>query len=317
MIWGNSWILIALIAVTIDFILGELPGKHPVQYIGDFINWFQKIAYKKSVLRGAILVALLALIIGTLTLSIQFGLMILVYKFELPKLVAVLVLGVLSSTGIASKTLKEYVKRIIDADDPDKKREYLSIIVTRNTIVLDDKKVYTSAIESHAENLSDGVIAPLFYLILFGFPGIILYKTISTMDSMIGYKNEKYEKFGKVAAITDDILNYIPARLTAFLIWVLSPDKTPVYKLVQDAKIYSTSPNAGYPVAAAAYNLGVKLGGPVYYGNDLVNKAEVGEEKTDNYKDAALNFLEIHSNIEKIIFATLTLSLLLLINIKL
>ena len=306
---GNSWILIALIAVITDIIIGEFPMKHPVELMGDFIKAFEKAAYKDSVFRGSILFISLVFSVLIISVSLQNLLILLQNKLNIPEFIIILALGIISSTGLASKSLKDHVKNVINSDN-NKKREALSILVTRNTDLLSDKKLYGSLIETHSENLSDGVIAPLFYLLLFGFPGIMAFKAVSTLDSMVGYKNDKYEKFGKFSAIADDVLNFIPARITAVIIWILSKNKISPKKLIQEAKLYNSSPNAGFPVTAAAYNLGVQLGGPVYYGENLINKAVVGEEKTENYEQAVLNFIKVHSSADKLILLFLILTAL-------
>lgn len=312
MIWGSSWIIITLVAVITDFIIGEFPVKHPVEYIGDFIKDFENYFYKKSIIRGFVLLAILVFIVFLITVIIQLTLMTLSQDLKYPEIISYIILGVLASTGLASKTLKNYIKNVIYADY-DHKRANLSLLVTRNTELLSDKKVYSSLIETYAENFSDGIIAPLFYLILFGFPGIMVFKTVSTLDSMVGYKNDKYEKFGKASALFDDVLNFIPARITAFIIWTFSKEKNMWKKILKDAKLYSTSPNAGYPVAAAAYKLGVVLGGPVYYGDLLVNKSEVGIDNTENYEDAVMDFMKFHNNIEILIVCLLIITLMLII----
>ena len=298
----KTLMLIAIIAFVIDISIGEFPCKHPVEYIGSFIKQFERFFYKDSVFRGGILVIVLILTVGIISILLQFVLL----KLKLPYYIYVLLIGILSSTGLASKTLREYVNNVLVAPKEDMRKE-LSLLVSRNTELLDDNKVFSSLIESHSENLSDGVTAPLFYLVLFGFTGIMLYKTVSTMDSMIGYKNDRYKNFGKIAAKLDDILNFIPARITGVLIWLLSTEKCGWKALVENAKVYSSSPNAGYPVAAAAFYLGVKLGGPVYYGDMLVNKAEIGVEKNNDYKKSALNFLKLHLKVEKILLLVLIL----------
>lgn len=297
---NSDFILITLIALLIDVTIGELPGKHVVQYFGDFIVMYEKRFYKNTVMRGAMLVALLVVGVFGVFLSIDFGLFVLSSKNIFTYGLYVLLIGTIASTGLASKTLKVYIKKVLYADKKEQ-RKNLSLLVSRNTEVLDDKKVYSSLIETHSENISDGVISPLFYLLLFGLPGIMVFKAVSTMDSMIGYKNEKYIKFGKAAAILDDILNFIPARLTGFLIWILFQNKASLKVIINDAQKYSTSPNAGYPVAAAGHGLGVKLGGTVYYGEQKVDKAEIGEERTQNYKKAVEAFLDIHKRIEIIL----------------
>ena len=124
-----------------------------------------------------------------------------------------------ASTGLAMNMLHESVAALLTAEQP---KQALSYLVSRDTEDMTETEVYKAALETWAENLSDGVIAPLFYLVLFGLPGIAVYKAINTMDSMIAYKTERYFYFGKTAAIVDDIANYIPARLTALLIVLLA-----------------------------------------------------------------------------------------------
>ena len=135
----------------------------------------------------------------------------------------------------------------------------------RNASQLDETGIARASLESLAENTSDGIIAPLFWGALFGLPGIILYKAINTMDSMIGYRNEKYEAFGWCAARLDDVMNYLPARLTAFLYVIAS--KRPVYvlKIVMRDATKHRSPNAGWPESALAASLNVSLSGPRIY----------------------------------------------------
>lgn len=298
MIFGDDVLLVVLIAISIDYIIGEFPVRHPVVFIGDYIKFFEKIAYKDSVFRGFLLLASLVLVVLLISLGFQF--------IDNP-----IIIGILASTGLAGNSLKSHIKNVLYEDDPDIKREKLAGLVTRNSKILDDKRVYSSLIETHSENLSDGYISPLFYLILFGLPGIVAFKAISTLDSMVGYKNERYKNFGKASAICDDVLNYIPARITGVLIWLFGGCKSGLNKIFREAKKYSSSPNAGYPVAAAAHSVEVKVGGTVYYGDVQVNKAEVGEEKTEDYREAAVKFLTIHTKIEVIIILFVIIGVIL------
>ncbi len=311
MIFGDYWIYIVLIALIIDIIIGEFPTKHPVEFIGDYINFFERKVYKNTVTQGVILLASLLLMVAALVILLQFVLPKLFALLGIPKLIFVFTLGVLASTGLASKCLKIHINKVIYANESDKRND-LSLLVTRNTKDLDNNQVYGSLIETHSENLSDGFIAPLFYLVLFGLPGIILYKTVQTLDSMVGYKNKRYYRFGKASAILDDILNFIPARITALLIWLVAGNKVSWRLIFKDAPKYSSSPNAGYPVAAAAHGVGVKLGGVFYYGDLEVKKAEIGKAKTDNYKNAALDFIKIHSMLEKVILLFFIIILMIL-----
>jgi len=172
---------------------------------------------------------------------------------------------------IAHRMLYDSVATIIDAPN---KQELIAMLVSRDTKELSESDTYKAAIETYAENLSDGVVAPLFYLSLFGLVGIVLYKAVNTMDSMVGYRTTKYEKYGKVAARLDDILNYIPSRLTALLIMLLGREKN-IFAFYKDGKKHD-SPNAGHPITAMALVLGLKLGGDTSYFGKVKKKATFG-----------------------------------------
>ncbi|MCH2191354.1 MAG: adenosylcobinamide-phosphate synthase CbiB, partial [Gammaproteobacteria bacterium] len=147
--------------------------------------------------------------------------------------------------------------------------------VGRETNTLTENEVKAATLETVSENLSDGVIAPLFYFVLFGVPGAMAYKMINTLDSMIGYRSERHEQFGKFAARLDDIANFIPARLTAILM-LASQSKIDGLTFVLREAVKHKSPNAGYPEAALAYILNCRFGGPSYYNGELVEKAYIG-----------------------------------------
>ena len=138
------------------------------------------------------------------------------------------------------------------------------MIVGRDTAQMDAAQVARGAIESAAENFSDGIAAPVFWFALAGLPGVIIYKMINTADSMIGYKTETYRDFGWACARLDDLLNWAPARLSAFGIWLITGCRTSWGTIVSEAKLHR-SPNAGWPEAAMAYALGISLSGPRSY----------------------------------------------------
>jgi adenosylcobinamide-phosphate synthase len=163
-------------------------------------------------------------------------------------------------------------------------RRAVSHIVGRDPEKLDEDGVARAAVESLAENTSDGIIAPIFYLVLFGLPGIALYKAINTADSMVGHKNERFQEFGFASAKLDDIVNYIPARLTALIFTIVARftngmDGNAAWRSVKRDAGLHRSPNAGWPEAAMAGGLGIMLGGPREYDGEMVDLPTMGEGK--------------------------------------
>ncbi len=171
----------------------------------------------------------------------------------------------------------------------DEGRLQVARIVGRDTSELSAQEVRTAALETLAENLSDGVIAPLFWFALLGTPGMLAYKMVNTLDSMIGYKTERYRQFGCWAAHIDDIANYIPARLTALLM-VVAAGKPQLATFVWKNGRNHASPNSGYPEAALAGILDCRFGGPHYYFGQLFPKPYIGTNDrqltTDDMKTA-------------------------------
>jgi adenosylcobinamide-phosphate synthase len=197
---------------------------------------------------------------------------------------------------LAHKMLHDSVKNILHVED---KKEAISMLVSRDTKDMSDSDVYKAGIETYAENLSDGVIAPLFYLSIFGLVGIVMYKAVNTMDSMVGYKNKKYEKYGKVAARLDDILNFIPSRITAILIMLINKQKK-IFSFYKNATKHD-SPNAGHPITAMAISLGVKLGGDTSYFSKIKKKAYFGSGSLQITKSDVQKALYMRKSIDKFI----------------
>jgi adenosylcobinamide-phosphate synthase len=261
-----SNLFIVLFAYFIDKIFGEFSSiKHPIITIGELITWFEKHFYQDSTLRGFFLVLYVLALAGFISEAIT------LFLAQLGTILNILITSLIASMFIAHRMLYDSVEAIIDAPN---KRELISMLVSRDTQELDESEIYKAAIETYAENLSDGVVAPLFYLSLFGLVGIVLYKAVNTMDSMVGYRTAKYEKYGKVAAKLDDILNYIPSRLTALLIMLLGEKKN-IFAFYKDGQKHD-SPNAGHPITAMALVLGVKLGGDTSYFGKMKKKASFG-----------------------------------------
>ena len=183
--------------------------------------------------------------------------------------VGMLLTGLLAYPLIAARSLWEHVeavRRPLAAGDLDGARTAVSMIVGRDPEMLDEAGVARAAIESLAENASDGVVAPLFWGALLGLPGIAAYKAINTLDSMIGHRTERHEAFGAVSARLDDVVNWVPARLTGGLIALTALRRADAIRVMRRDARRHRSPNAGWPEAAMAGALGVRLSGPRVYG---------------------------------------------------
>ncbi len=294
-------LLIALFAYSIDRIFGEFTFvKHPVSYMGDLIGYFEHKFYRDSVLRGCMLV--LFVLLSTLFVSQSITLLL-----ESLGWMQIIVSSVIASMFLAHRMLYDAVKDILDTED---KRGAIAMLVSRDTEQMDDADIYKASIETYAENLSDGVIAPLLYLILFGLNGIIIYKAINTMDSMVGYKNRRYLRYGKVAAKLDDIANFIPSRVTAVMIMLLAKQKKILSFYHNGTK--HESPNAGHPITAMAQLLGVALGGDTYYFGKLKKKAYFGQGRREIEADDLRNALLLRDKIDIFIIISLLLAIIIL-----
>ena len=264
-------LLITILAYFIDRFFGEFKRfRHPVMYIGDMINFYEERYYKDSFINGLGLVIFIVVSIGGV------GLVIEEFLSYFISIITVSVSAIIASMFIAYKMLYDSVNAIIDADN---KKALIAELVSRDTEDMSESDVYKAAIETYAENLSDGVIAPLFYLLFFGLPGILVYKAINTMDSMVGYKNQRYELFGKAAAVLDDVANYIPSRITAALIMLFGKQQD-IFAFYEDGKKHD-SPNAGHPITAMALALDIKLGGDTSYFGEVKKKAYFGEGREE------------------------------------
>lgn len=181
---------------------------------------------------------------------------------------------------LAGKTLRQEVRQVFDVTKQDLNagRKQLSRIVGRDTSALDKNQIHTAALETGAENLSDGVIAPLFWYLIGGIPGMMTYKMINTLDSMIGYKNERYCLFGRCAARIDDFANYLPARITACLILLVGQSGAK-FHIVRKYGPCHASPNSGYPEAALAAVLNCRFGGVATYFGKQEQKPYIGDQQ--------------------------------------
>ncbi|WP_291105176.1 adenosylcobinamide-phosphate synthase CbiB, partial [Dysgonomonas sp. UBA7630] len=189
---------------------------------------------------------------------------------------------------LAGKTLIDEVRNVFVAVDSsvEEGRKQVARIVGRDTSALSPQQIRTAALETLSENLSDGVIAPLFWFILLGVPGMFAYKMVNTLDSMIGYKSDRYKQFGCWAARIDDVANYIPARLTSLLMIVVS-GKISLLSFVRKFGSQHASPNSGYPEAALAGILNCRFGGSNVYFGQRVEKPYIG------YNDKELTYTDL------------------------
>lgn len=257
-------------ALLADAVIGDPPGLwrwtgHPVTWFGAAIDAADRRLNRgrMRVWRGALAVGAVAAVFALAAAALAAGCAALPFGWVGEALVA--------STLLAHRSLHEHVARVADAANLARAREAVAMIVGRETAALDEPAVARAAIETLAENLSDGVVAPAFWLAVAGLPGIVVYKVINTADSMIGHRTPRHEAFGKAAARLDDALNIIPARLTALLVAMIAPRILSQSRdVIGDARGH-VSPNAGWPEAAFAAALGVTLGGPRRYGARLVD----------------------------------------------
>lgn len=282
--------MIGLAAVITGFLLDLLFGDpvwmyHPIRLIGAFITktemYLRKVfrTDKKSLLlAGGILWTVVVFVSTAVPWLILYG------AGQVHPLIRYVLESVMCYQLLATKSLKTESMKVYDrlqADDMEGARKAVSMIVGRDTKTLDAEGITKAAVETVAENTSDGIVAPLFYIMIGGAPLGFFYKAVNTMDSMIGYKNEKYFYFGRVAAKADDVCNYIPARISAwFMIAAAAVLKMNVYgawKIYGRDRGKHASPNAAQTEAVCAGALQIQLAGNAYYFGKLHEKEYIGD----------------------------------------
>ncbi|NJE01261.1 adenosylcobinamide-phosphate synthase CbiB [Thermococcus sp. JdF3] len=243
-----------LLSLLWDLLIGEPPALvHPVVWFGKLAEFFDERWERKGPLPDFLAGTLTALVV--LLFAIALSLLPFYLPFPLNYALAVYLL----KSSFAIRSLHEHVSRAI-TDNIEKKRKAVSRIVSRNTETLDGVHLNSAAIESLAENLNDSVISPLFYFLLFGLPGALVYRAANTLDAMLGYRNERYEFFGKFPARLDDLLNFVPARLTVLLYLPFGGRRVLKYYRLARFKL-----NSDKPIAAMSAVLGVMLEKPGFY----------------------------------------------------
>ena len=289
MIFINRDFFVAyLIGITLDYIFGDprwLP--HPVQWIGALISFLEKKLLREEDsnrakgIKGAVLAGIVIGVTAFVSLFVT------ILAFRINRIVGIVVMGVTSAFTIAAKSLK---KAALDVYDPlmetpsneEKARYAVSMIVGRDTDKLDKDGIIRATVETVSENTNDGVICPLFYLALGGPVLAYVYKAISTMDSMIGYKNDKYRYFGTAAARLDDIFAFVPARISAFLMifasMLIGYDCFGAYRIWKRDRYKHESPNSAHCESVCAGALGVRLAGPTSYFGKIKDKPYIGDD---------------------------------------
>jgi adenosylcobinamide-phosphate synthase len=275
------------LALLLDVLIGDprwLP--HPVRAIGSLIAFLDQRLNQGRYRRAKGIVAAVAVT------GIVYGLSFFVVyiSYSLSSLFGVIVEAVLIFTAIAAKSLQEAAWNVLiplEQGDMEKARRELSMIVGRDTENLGESEIVRACVETVAENTSDGITAPLFYAFIGGAPLALFYRAVNTCDSMLGYKNNTYREFGWASARLDDVVNYVPARLTAMVMVLVHGGRRMRHcfrVLFRDARKHP-SPNSGWPEAAMAALLGVQLGGTNTYKGIVSHRPTIGDPLIPLKKD--------------------------------
>jgi adenosylcobinamide-phosphate synthase len=287
---SHAGFFIVIAAIGFDGLIGDpdwlwrrLP--HPVAWIGAGIGYLDRTLNREDRSPQQRKSAGIACTAMTVAVAALTGFLIQILLQPIPA--GNIVLALIASIFIAQRSLYQHVaavRRAFGDGGLAEARKAVAMIVGRDPVQLDEAGVCRAAIESCAENFSDGVVAPLFWLALLGLPGLIAYKAINTADSMIGHRTERYESFGWAAARLDDLVNWVPARLSALLLAVAAPiaggSIGTALRVVQRDATKHRSPNAGWPESAAAGALGLALAGPRRYAGHEVADPFLNAEAT-------------------------------------
>lgn len=320
LIWSDT-LFVVVAALAFDALIGDPDWlwrrlSHPVALMGSCIGWFDHTLNLDTWSPAQRKRAGVGVVVLLLALSALSGFLI---DMALRKIAfGNVLIGLVASTLIAQRSLYQHVARVRTAFADGglaEARRAVSMIVGRDPDQLDEAGVCRAAIESCAENFSDGVVAPVFWLALLGLPGLIAYKAINTADSMIGHLSPRYASFGWAAARLDDLVNLIPARLSGLLVAAVAPiargaTATALRVMWRDAAKHR-SPNAGWPESAMAGALGIALAGPRRYGERVVDdvflNAEARKDATPDDIGGALTLLIAACLLQAAAYAALAL----------
>lgn len=265
-------LLVLAIAITIDLAFGEMPNTlHPVVWIGSLIQKTtmicEQVAQKSQKLRKYLCGLVLTLIV--ISCAAAFGMLLNVLASH-HQITGIVVTAYFLKSTFSIRSLvssSNLIRRDLSANDLKSARSDLTSLVSRDASGLDEPKIASAAIESTAENFVDSILSPILYFALFGIPGALVYKAINTLDSMVGYQNERFREIGFVSAKLDDVVNWIPARLSVIFIFFASVPYNPAAALRTCLRDHAlpASPNSGFPMAMVAGALSCRLEKPGSY----------------------------------------------------
>lgn len=306
---------LSLLAVILGFVLDLIVGDphwlyHPIRLVGHLISGLEKLLrriFPKTEQGELIAGGFLLVLTAGITTAVAWELLLaagLVHPCLRFVLEVIMCYWVLATKSLKTETMKVY--DALKEGDLKKARFAVSMVVGRDTEVLDDIGVIKAAVETVAENASDGVIAPLLFLMIGGAPLGFFYKAVNTMDSMVGYKNDKYLYFGRAAAKFDDVLNYIPARLSGMLMCGAAAfcgmDSKNAWRIYRRDRYNHSSPNSAHTEATAAGAMHIQLAGNAYYFGKLYEKPTLGDpDRPVEYEDIP--------RVNRLLYATAILSL--------
>ena len=305
-------------AILIDLILGDPKNRyHPTAWIGTFIAKLTTITKNQNStfekIGGTIMIITISSVVVLLLSGLNFGISLISVDY-ISLILSVVIGALLLKTTIAIRGMEKHAISVLDSlesNDLDLARNYLSMIVKRNTTKLDKNHVLSGVLESISENTVDGITGPMFYYAFFGLFGAFVYRIINTADSMVGYKNDIFKNLGWFTAKCDTILNYIPSRLTGLMMVIsasiLQNNWRNSYKvMIRDGK-KTESPNAGYPMAALAGSLETKF--------EKINHYKLGDGEITLTRDHVLSAIKIMKLTSILFFGIITIPIIFVLSI--